>query len=64
MILVGGGWWIWDSLIKNPQAKCLGTCNCMEKCNEKGPTYFIPVEEGTSECSVNSVNKICCCSGV
>ena len=51
-------------LEKNPQVKCLGSCNCMEKCNEEGPTYFIPVKEGSSECSVNSVNKICCCSGI
>lgn len=48
----------------NSQIKCLGTCKCMQECNESGPTYFIPVEEGTAECSVNSVNKICCCSGV
>lgn len=49
---------------KNPQAKCLGSCNCVEKCNKEGPTYFISVEEGFSECSANSVNKICCCSGI
>lgn len=49
---------------KNPQAKCLGNCNCMEKCKQEGPTYFISVKEGSSECSVNSVNRICCCSGI
>ena len=48
----------------NSQIKCLETCKCMEKCNESGPTYFIPAKEGSSECSVNSINKICCCSGV
>ena len=52
------------SIKKNPQAKCLGDCNCMEKCNKEGPTYFISAEEGSSECSVNSMKKICCCSGV
>ncbi len=49
---------------KNPQTECLGSCRCMKECNERGPTYFIPVEQGSSECSVNSINKICCCSGV
>lgn len=53
-----------ESTLKNPQETCLGTCKCMKECNKKGPLYFIPTEEGTSECSVNSVNKICCCSGV
>jgi len=48
----------------NSQIKCLETCKCMEKCNESGPTYFIATEEGYPECSVNSTNKICCCSGV
>ena len=48
----------------NSQVECSGSCRCMEKCNEQGPTYFIPSEEGFLECSINSINKICCCSGV
>ena len=64
VIVLAGSWWVWNNPIKNPQIKCSGTCKCMEKCNEKGPTYFIPVGEEFSECSINSVNKICCCSGV
>jgi len=54
----------YENLSKNPQTECLGSCRCMEKCNEKGPTYFIPEEGGAPECSVNSINKTCCCSGV
>ena len=54
----------YENLLKNPQVECLGSCKCMEECNEKGPAYFIPTEEGKPECSVNSTNKICCCSGV
>ncbi len=49
---------------ENPRTKCLGSCKCMKECNKEGPLYFIPVEEGFSECSINSVNKTCCCSGV
>lgn len=48
----------------NPQVDCLGSCKCLKECNEIGPTYFIPVEQGSSECSGNSTNKTCCCSGV
>jgi hypothetical protein len=48
----------------NPQTECLGTCRCMKECNKEGPLYFIPRKEGLPECSVNSVNKTCCCSGV
>lgn len=48
----------------NPQETCLGTCKCMKECNKEGPLYFISTEEGASECSINSVNKTCCCSGV
>ena len=54
----------YDNLSKNPHAECLGSCKCMEKCNESGPTYFIPVEEGSLECSANLIDKTCCCSGV
>lgn len=53
-----------ETLLKNPQTECLGTCRCMTECNKEGPLYFIPAEEGSSECSVNSANKTCCCSGV
>ena len=53
-----------DSETRNLQGVCLGSCRCMRECKEGEPTFFIPVEDGASECSVNSVNKICCCSGV
>lgn len=49
---------------ENPRTKCLGSCKCMKECNKGGPLYFIPVEEGSPECSINSVDKTCCCSGV
>ncbi len=49
---------------KNPQIECLGSCRCMEKCNESGPEYIISSKEGLEECSINLINKKCCCSGV
>lgn len=54
----------YENLSKNPQTNCGGSCRCMKECNEKGPTFFIPGEGEDPECSVNSINKICCCSGV
>ncbi len=53
----------YENLLVNPQIKCLGSCKCMKECNFQ-LEYFIPTEEGSLECSVNSINKICCCSGV
>ncbi|MAG08113.1 hypothetical protein CMO89_01465 [Candidatus Woesearchaeota archaeon] len=53
-----------DTLPETQQTGCLGSCRCMEECNKEGPTYFIPAEEGASECAGNTDGKICCCSGV
>lgn len=66
VVIVVGGILLINYFIEsgNPKIDCLGSCKCMKECNEKGPTYFIPDEEGSSECKVNVDNKICCCSGV
>lgn len=56
--------WVAKQTLSNSQIKCLGTCRCMEECNKEGPLYIIPAESGSLECSVNSINKTCCCSGV
>ncbi len=53
----------YENLLKNPHTECLGSCKCMKECNFQ-LEFFIPTEEGSSECSDNSINKICCCSGV
>lgn len=49
---------------ENPRSDCLGSCKCMKECNKEGPVYFIHDGEGAFECSINSVDKTCCCSGV
>lgn len=65
VLVVVASYFVLIGTIQNPQLICGGTCRCMEKCNERGPTFFIPVPaEGYEECAVNSVNKTCCCSGV